>query len=55
MLMPSVPKIEALDDTTTSTSDDLVGATMGLKPLAKLLKDVEKSYDKGKKILKRAS
>ncbi len=24
---------------------------MGLKPLAKLLKDVEKSYDKGKKIL----
>lgn len=44
-----VTKIEVLDDTTTSTSDDLVGATMGLKPLAKLLKDVEKSYDKGKK------
>ena len=46
-----VTKIEVLDDTTTSTSDDLVGATMGLKPLAKLLKDVEKSYDKGKKLL----
>lgn len=46
-------KMEVLNDKTPGTSDGLVGATMGLKPLANLLQDVEKSYVKGKNIARR--
>ena len=46
-----VTKIEVLDDTMSNTPNDLDRAAEGLLPLAKLLKDVEKSYDSGKKVL----
>ncbi|MCI7780669.1 MAG: hypothetical protein MR517_06365 [Bacteroidales bacterium] len=45
--------MEVLNDKTPGTSDGLVGATMGLKPLANLLQDVEKSCVKGKNIARR--
>ena len=40
-----------LDDTTSNTPDDLDRAANGLLPLAKLLNNLEKSYDSGIKIL----
>lgn len=46
-----VTKIEVLDDTTPNTPDDLDRAAKGLLPLAKVIKNLEKSYDSGKKIL----
>ena len=46
-----VTKIEVLDDTTPNTPDDLARAAKGLLPLAKVIKNLEKSYDSGKKIL----
>ena len=46
-----VTKIEVLDDKTPNTPDDLDRAAKGLLPLAKVIKNVKKSYDSGKKIL----
>lgn len=43
-----ITKIEVLDDM-SNTSNGVGKANNGLYPLTKLLKDVEKSYDKGKK------
>ncbi|MBR3454646.1 MAG: hypothetical protein IKH26_04910 [Bacteroidaceae bacterium] len=45
-----VTKIEVSDES-PNTSNGLTGADKGLKPLANLLKDVEKSYDPGVKLL----
>lgn len=46
-----VTKIEVLDDTTPNTPVDLDRATKGLLPLAKVIKNLKKSYDSGKRIL----
>ena len=40
-----------LDDTTPNTPVDLDRATKGLLPLAKVIKNLKKSYDSGKRIL----
>ena len=45
-----VTKIEVLDDM-SNTSNGVGKANNGLYPLTKLLKDVEKSYDKGEKTI----
>ena len=39
-----VTKVELLNDETPSSSIGLVGADEGLKPLAKIIENVEKSY-----------
>lgn len=46
-----IAEIEVLDAETTSTSNGAEGANYGLEPVAKLLNNLEKHYDPGKKIL----
>ena len=46
-----VTKVEVLDEQSPNTPSDVAYASKGRIPLAKLLNNIEKTFDKGKKLL----